>query len=182
MAEYKKVIHVLFGSEVDLPHVQKVTDHLKQRGWRYEKGPCDGEKTYTVGAGSVHRDIYGTLGGALTLSFTYPPESFRSIFLTCIGLRDEASGVLSSYTGKRVVAIPPDIKEYGKYPKGVCVTAFSSNPDREKDIVAAMDWIETEFDNPNWNSDNEANNAIHIEKRDALKVLKKRIELEQINF
>jgi hypothetical protein len=90
--------------------------------------------------------------------------------------------VIASYTGKRVAACPPDAKEYGTYPKGVRVKTFSKDTDRGNDIVAALDWIEREFDNPNWDADNETARNMHKDKRAALDKLRDKIEKDGITF
>jgi hypothetical protein len=107
---------------------------------------------------------------------------YRSIFLTCIGLRDEASGVIASYTGKRVAACPPDAKDYGKYPGGVRVVTFSKDAVRENDIVAALNWIETEFENLNWDTDDATARKTNEDKYKALETLRLKLEDGAIKF
>jgi len=176
----QKAIHMVFGSESDLEHVRKIIGELQTRGWKYTDAPSDSQKAYTIGAGSVHRDVEGTLNYVRTLAAAYMNQ--QQIFLTCIGLRDEASGVIASYTGKRVVACPPDAKEYGKYPGGVRVVTFSKEPEREKDIASALNWIEAEFGSPNWGFENQSMQKIHDDKRAALNKLREKVEKGEIKF
>jgi len=179
----QKAIHMVFGSESDLEHVRKIIGYLNQRGWKYTDMPLadNFEKAYIIRAGSVHRDVMGTLNSAKALT-EMTDGVYRSIFLTCIGLRDEASGVTASYTGKRVVACPPDAKDYGKYPGGVRVVTFSNDAVRENDIVAALNWIETEFENPNWDADDATARKTNEDKHKALETLRLKLEDGAIKF
>lgn len=161
----RKIVGILMGSPKDREHAAKVAEALRGRGWvrspySHIYVPHEAEdKTYVVNAGSVHRDVDGTISYAKRLSEIADGAGDRLIFLTCVGRRDEASGVISSYTGKRVVAVPPAAIEYGKYPDGVMVYPFSKEADRTIDITAAADWLNGEFDSPDWDATNAARKA-----------------------
>jgi phosphoribosylcarboxyaminoimidazole (NCAIR) mutase len=186
----RKVIAVLFGSESDLDHVKKVTGALNERGWKYFPdhsvvAPAFDfrDMVYHVWPGSVHRDYKGTLGYVAAMSTEYKNVGDRLMFLTCIGLRDEASGCVSAATGNRVVALPPDSKAYlPKYPKGVRVYAFSGNSERNGDIADALRWIEHEFDSPSWDKDDAETEKSRSEARQKLDKLRERIEKGEITF
>ncbi|GEM_PF-5296648 len=180
----KNIVGLVMGSRKDVdPHSKLVAEELRKYGWaRSEHGhiyvPSDpAEKVYTVNGGSVHRDLDGTVAYVNHLSDIADSAGDRLIFLTCVGRRDEASGVISSYTGKRVAAIPPAAVEYGKYPDGLMVFPFSKNADRSMDIAAGVAWINEEFKNPEW----EALGATRKEEREKAKsdLLKFRDELQE---
>lgn len=158
----RKAVSVIFGSEKDLEHVKGVVGYLKTRGWGEPKhGFCIyGQELYMkskkpvkacfVYPGSVHRDLDGTVNYVNGLSVAASDMGDRLVFLTCIGLNDDASGVIASSTGRRVFAVPPDSKNYNKYPSGVRVYPFSQKNERLDDIVAAVDALELEFDKKEW--------------------------------
>jgi len=154
------VISLVFGSSSDLEHVKNLTSYLRLEGWlRSDKNgvymPPDANKDiYSVFAGSVHRDLDGTVEYARDVSKRAETLNDRLIFLTCIGLNDDASGVIASQSGKRVFAIPPDKKNYNKYPGGVRVTTFSGQEDRKLDIAAGLEAIHLHFyENPDWDKE-----------------------------
>ncbi len=184
----KKLIGIVFGSKSDLEHVNNVTSQAKSRGWKYLSVGPDGiyvpgnDRAYAVAAGSVHRDPIGTMNYASRLSKSVEDWGDKLIFLTCIGLRDEASGLISSYTGNRVIAVPPDAKEYGRYPNGVRVTPFSSQMPRDADIAAALERIEQEFESPGWGEDDELSMQAMVKARKALNETRMQIYSGEIGF
>jgi phosphoribosylcarboxyaminoimidazole (NCAIR) mutase len=155
-----KVISLVFGSDSDLEHVKQLTAYLRGKNWvRSDKNgvymPSDSaEKIYAVFPGSVHRDLDGTVEYARAMTKRAGILSDRLVFLTCIGLNDDASGVLASQSGKQVFAIPPDRKNYNKYPGGVRVYTFNTHEERGIDIAAGCEAIRLHFDeNPDWDKD-----------------------------
>ena len=183
MGMSRKIVGVLCGSRSDLGHVQKVTGVLKDRGWVYFPWDSEpsGERSYTVNAGSVHRLHDRTLEDVVRLSTYAKNESDKLIFVTCIGLNDDASGTIASYTGRRVVALPPDIKVYGRYPNGVRVYPFSTEG-RGEDIQRALDYLSDEFDNPYWVFDDEISRKYWEEARKNLLDFREEIKARKIDF
>ncbi len=180
----KKIVGVVFGSEKDLDHVHQVTGALRNHGWTYfpwDSSP-DVQKSYTVAAGSVHRDNEGTLERVRILSNYARHFDDKLIFLTCIGLNDDASGTISSQTGRRVIVLSPDVKVYSKYPSGVRVYTFSTKPNRSRDTERALEWLDMEFDNPNWSVEDANSEAARETARDNLKLLREKIERGEIEF
>lgn len=167
----RNIIGIVAGSRKDLDHVRDVAAQLKNRGWTYSiwdsevYSQATGGQVYTVFPGSVHRDAHETLNYVSRLSNVVRNNGNRLVYLTCIGLRDEGSGCIAGQTGRRVVAVPPDVKEYGRYPNGVRVYPFSKEMQRENDIVAALGWIQQEFESPNWDAEDIKHGDIRTKAR-----------------
>jgi len=171
----RNVIGILFGSEVDVPHVKLIVDELERREWKRltsDGYSPDDKKIYALEAGSVHRDLRGTLRYVTRFSRKVRETGDRLIYLTCIGINDDASGVIASQTGEIVVAVPPDSKRYPPYPKGVRVHPYSEEGDREIDINSALDRVEGEFVNNNWEVNYSASALLREKAREKLDVLR----------
>jgi len=184
----RNVVSLIFGSEKDLPHIREVVQLFDSHGWRrmpndiYNPAVIDGQIAYGIAAGSAHRDLSGTIEYAQRISCNADERGDRLIFVTCIGINDDASGVIASQTGNRVVALPPDSKVYSPYPKGIAVYPFSEDQNRSQDITFASDWIQREFDNPEWDYADRQNWEARTKARGNLDTLRAKLGRDEIQF